>query len=89
MSESKHQKNLIKQYKDDGWLVIRLRDAPTTISQTGTPDLLCLKPNGLGDSQVKFIEVKDTGKTASKLQEYHIKKLREFGFDCEINQKPG
>lgn len=88
MSESKHQRKLIDKYKSEGWLVLRLRDTPTSISQTGTPDLLVMKMNNLGFAEVKFIEVKSATGKLSKLQEFHISKLEEMGFEVEVNFEP-
>lgn len=89
MSESAYQRKLIKQYESEGWTVIRLRDAPTSVAQTGTPDLLVMRSwDTPGLAEVKFIEVKNTGGKVSKLQEVHMKLLKQRGFDVEVNYKP-
>jgi len=88
MSESAYQRKLIKQYESEGWTVLRLRDAPTSVAQTGTPDLLVIRPwDTKGVAEVKFIEVKNTGGKVSKLQEVHMRLLTERGFECEVNYK--
>lgn len=86
MKESKIQANIMSELEEDGWLVIRLKVASTTVSKTGTPDLLALKPDkSSGLYSAKFIEVKTDKGDTSPLQKYAIKKLREqFGFDVEV-----
>jgi Holliday junction resolvase len=86
-AESKYQAKLKRQYEDDGWLVIRMITATTTIIKSGVPDLLALKPNGDGTHQVKFIEVKAKNGKASPLQDYAIRKLNELGYPAEISRE--
>ena len=75
MTESKIQSKRIKQLEEDGWYVIKL----TVTNKNGIPDLIAIKPD-----KVLFVECKTkTGKT-SKLQEYRIKELNEYGFTTEI-----
>jgi Holliday junction resolvase len=76
MLESKIQAKIIKRFTDAGYLVIKL----IKTSKNGIPDLMALK-----DGKTIFIEVKRPllGKL-SKVQEYRIKELKEYGFDTLI-----
>jgi len=84
MTEAKYQKKIWDEHVKDGWIAIRLRDAPTSIAQTGTPDLLFIRPHSLGLHQVKFVEVKSSKGKLSTIQTYHIKKLNELGIKAEV-----
>ena len=86
-TESKYQLKLRRDLESKGWLVIRLLVAPTSIAATGTPDLLALKPCQGGRCVVKFIEVKAKNGKTSPLQEFHIKKLKEFGFEAIVDRE--
>jgi Holliday junction resolvase len=76
MLESKIQAKIIKRFTDSGYMVIKL----IKTSKNGIPDLMALK-----DGKTIFIEVKRPllGKL-SKVQEYRIKELKEYGFDTLI-----
>jgi Holliday junction resolvase len=76
MLESKIQAKIIKRFTDAGYLVIKL----IKTSKNGIPDLMILK-----DGKVLFVEVKRPllGKL-SKVQEYRIKELKEYGFETLI-----
>lgn len=76
MLESKIQAKIIKRFTDAGYLVIKL----IKTSKNGIPDLMALK-----DGKVLFVEVKRPllGKL-SKVQEYRIKELKEYGFQTLI-----
>jgi hypothetical protein len=76
MLESKIQAKIIKRFTDAGYLVIKL----IKTSRNGIPDLMILK-----DGKVLFVEVKRPllGKL-SKVQEYRIKELKEYGFETLI-----
>lgn len=76
MLESKIQAKIIKRFTDGGYMVIKL----IKTSKNGIPDLMALK-----DGKVLFVEVKRPllGKL-SKVQEYRIKELKEYGFDTLI-----
>jgi Holliday junction resolvase len=76
MLESKIQAKIIKRFTDAGYLVIKL----IKTSKNGIPDLMALK-----DGKTIFIEVKRPllGKL-SKVQEYRIKELKEYGFETLI-----
>ena len=86
-AESKYQRKLKKQYEADGWLIIRLITATSTVAQTGIPDLLALKPISDGVCKVRFIEVKANKGKVSSIQEYHIAQLKKLGFDVEIDRE--
>jgi Holliday junction resolvase len=76
MLESKIQAKIIKRFADAGYMVIKL----IKTSKNGIPDLMALK-----DGKVLFVEVKRPllGKL-SKVQEYRIKELKEYGFETLI-----
>ena len=76
MLESKIQAKIIKRFTDAGYMVIKL----IKTSKNGIPDLMALK-----DGKTIFIEVKRPllGKL-SKVQEYRIKELKEYGFETLI-----
>ena len=71
LKESIIQKKIRLQYEADGWLVVKIIQT----TKNGWPDLQCHK----GATTV-FIETKATSKTASPLQKYRHKQLREKGF---------
>lgn len=79
MSESKYQSKVIKKLEDEGFYVLKL----IRTNKSGIPDIVALKPN-----EVRFIEVKGTKTPVSKLQEYRIKELTEFGFNATIDREP-
>lgn len=76
MLESKIQAKVIKRYTDQGYFVVKL----IKTNKNGIPDLMMLK-----DGKVLFVEVKRPiiGKL-SKVQEYRIKELKEYGFETLI-----
>jgi Holliday junction resolvase len=76
MLESKIQAKIIKRFTDEGYFVIKL----IKTNKNGIPDLMILK-----DGKTIFIEVKRpmVGKL-SKVQEYRIKELKEYGFETLI-----
>ena len=76
MLENKIQAKIIKRFTDQGYFVIKL----VKTNKNGIPDLMALK-----DGKVLFVEVKRPllGKL-SKVQEYRIKELKEYGFDTLI-----
>jgi hypothetical protein len=71
LKESIIQKKIRLQYEADGWLVVKIIQT----TKNGWPDLQLHKNN-----TTIFIETKATGKTASPLQRYRHKQLREKGF---------
>jgi Holliday junction resolvase len=76
MLENKIQAKIIKRFADQGYFVIKL----VKTNKNGIPDLMALK-----DGKTIFIEVKRPllGKL-SKVQEYRIKELKEYGFETLI-----
>lgn len=77
MTEQQIQSKVIKRLENDGWYVIKL----IKTNKNGIPDLLAIKP-----PFVKFIEVKKpkTG-ILSKLQEYRINELKQFGINTIVS----
>lgn len=71
LKESIIQKRVRLLYEKDGWLVVKFIQT----TKNGWPDLGCFK-----NSIAVFIETKATGKTASPLQLYRHKQLRQKGF---------
>jgi Holliday junction resolvase len=70
---SKYQSKIIKQYKLDGWIVIKT----IKLSDSGYPDLFIFK-----DSKAIFIEVKEKTDTLKEIQKYRIDQLIKQGFDA-------
>jgi Holliday junction resolvase len=70
---SNYQSKIIKQYKLDGWIVIKT----IKLSDSGYPDLFLFK-----DSKAIFIEVKEKKDTLKPLQKLRIDQLIEQGFDA-------
>lgn len=86
--ESVYQRKVINHLQEEGWFVMRLLDVTTTVSKSGTPDLLALKPSRDGLFEAQFIEVKRKGGKVSKLQEFTLRKLREdFGFNAFVDEE--
>lgn len=67
---SKFQNKVIKEYEDNGYLVIKLHKT----NKNGIPDLQCIK-EGLST----FIECKEANDTLKPLQKYRIDELRLAG----------
>lgn len=74
---SKHQQRVIKEYQDNGWIVVKL--IKTTMN--GIPDLLCLK-----DGKAIFVECKEKTDRLSELQKYRIEQLKKAGFEAFENK---
>lgn len=74
MKETIFQSKLVKKYKEQGYMVIRLRST----DPTGIPDLLLIK-----DSEVIFVEVKTDSKL-SEIQKLRIKELREHKIKVKV-----
>lgn len=72
MSESKFQRQVIKEYEAKGYYVIKL----VRTNKNGIMDLLALKPK----EEPIFIEVKGKDTPQSALQKYREEELRKFGF---------
>lgn len=67
---SKFQSKIIKQYKDNGYLVVKI----IRFSDNGWPDLQCIK-----DGVSTWIECKEANDTLKDLQKYRIDQLNNFG----------
>tara|TARA_R100001443_G_scaffold116885_2_gene138942 strand:+ start:94 stop:333 length:240 start_codon:yes stop_codon:yes gene_type:complete len=76
MTEQQIQAKRIKQLESDGYYVIKL----VKTNKNGIPDILAIPPN----SDVLFSEVKTPKGKVSKLQEYRLKELEEYGFRTEV-----
>jgi Holliday junction resolvase len=71
MTEQQVQTKLIKELESKGYYVIKL----VKTNKNGIPDLIAIPKN----SDVEFYEVKRHGGKLSKLQEYRIKELNNYG----------
>jgi Holliday junction resolvase len=70
------QAKRIKQLEAEGYYVIKL----ITTNKNGIPDLIAIHPE-LG---VLFSEIKTEKGRLSKLQEYRLKELEQYGFRTEV-----
>jgi|TARA_R110000787_G_scaffold36651_6_gene93424 Holliday junction resolvase len=76
MTEQQIQSKRIKQLEAEGYYVIKL----VKTNKNGIPDVLAIPPN----SGVVFSEIKTKSGRLSKLQEYRLKELEEYGFRTEV-----
>ena len=76
MTEQQIQSKRIKQLESEGYYVIKL----VKTNKNGIPDLIAIPPN----CNVLFSEVKRPDGKVSKLQEYRLKELKDYGFKTEI-----
>ena len=76
MTEQQIQTKKIKELEDSGYYVIKL----IKTNKNGIPDVLALHP----DYGIEFYEIKTKKGKVSKLQEYRMKELKEYGFTAEI-----
>ena len=76
MTEQQIQTKKIKELEADGYFVIKLIKS----NKNGLPDVLALNP----DYGIEFYEIKTKKGKVSKLQEYRIKELKEYGFTAEV-----
>ena len=76
MTEQQIQSRRIKELEAQGYYVIKL----VKTNKNGIPDLIAIPPN----SNVLFSEIKRPQGKVSKLQEYRLKELDEYGFNTEI-----
>ena len=70
-SEKTLEARLVREIERRGGMALKY----TSQYHRGIPDRICLLPGGLS----VFVELKSTGKKATKLQEYAMKKLAEMG----------
>jgi len=76
MTEQQVQSKKIKELESEGYYVIKL----IKTNKNGIPDLVALKKD-----EVLFVEVKAKNGVLSKLQEYRIKELNEYGIKTEVH----
>jgi Holliday junction resolvase len=76
MTEQQIQKKKIDELEALGFFVIKL----IKTNKNGIPDVLALHP----ERGIKFYEIKTPKGKVSKLQEYRIKQLKEYGFSAEV-----
>ncbi len=76
MTEQQIQSRRIKELEAQGYYVIKL----VKTNKNGIPDLIAIPPN----SNVLFSEIKRPEGKVSKLQEYRLKELEDYGFNTEI-----
>ena len=76
MTEQQIQSRRIKELEAKGYYVIKL----VKTNKNGIPDLIAIPPN----SNVLFSEIKRPEGKVSKLQEYRLKELDDYGFNTEI-----
>jgi len=76
MTEQQIQTKRIKELESEGYYVIKL----IKTNKNGIPDIVAIPPN----SNVIFSEVKTPKGKVSKLQEYRLKELDEYGFRTEV-----
>jgi|TARA_R110000787_G_scaffold134120_2_gene246524 Holliday junction resolvase len=76
MTEQQIQSKRIKELESQGYYVLKL----IKTNKNGIPDLVAFKPN----ADVLFSEVKTPKGKVSKLQEYRLKELDEYGFRTEV-----
>ena len=76
MTEQQIQLKKIKELEQAGYYVIKL----IKTNKNGIPDLIAIPRN----ATVLFSEVKTPKGRVSKLQEYRLRELKEYGFKTEI-----
>ena len=76
MTEQQIQSKRIKELESQGYYVVKLLKT----NKNGIPDLIAIPPN----SNVLFSEIKRPSGKVSKLQEYRLKELKDYGFNTEI-----
>lgn len=78
-SEKTLERKLSAEIKKLGGMAVKLAFG----GFSGLPDRICLLPGGI----VFFVEVKTTGKKATKLQIFMHKKLRKLDFEVYVVDK--
>ncbi|MCP3700274.1 MAG: VRR-NUC domain-containing protein [Aliivibrio sp.] len=76
ITESQLQNKRIKELEKQGYYVIKTK----LTNKNGIPDIIAIAPN----SNVLFCEVKTKTGKVSKLQEYRLKELEDYGFKTEV-----
>jgi len=76
MTEQQIQAKRIKQLESKGYYVIKL----IKTNKNGIPDVIAIAPG----SDVIFSEIKKPKGKVSKLQDYRLKELNDYGFTAEV-----
>ena len=76
MTEQQIQSKRIKQLESEGYYVLKL----IKTNKNGIPDLVAIPP----DSGVLFSEIKRPAGKLSRLQEYRLKELNQYGIRTEV-----
>ena len=76
MTEQQIQKKRIDELEAEGYYVIKL----IKTNKNGIPDVIAI-PHG---ADVIFSEIKKPNGKVSKLQEYRLKELEDYGFTVEV-----
>ncbi len=76
MTEQQIQAKRIKQLESKGYYVIKL----IKTNKNGIPDVIAIAPG----SDVIFSEIKKPKGKVSKLQDYRLKELKDYGFTAEV-----
>jgi len=76
MTEQQIQKKRIDQLTKEGYYVLKL----ISTNKPGIPDLVAMHP----EKGILFSEVKTPKGRLSKLQEFRLKELEEYGFRTEV-----
>ena len=76
MTEQQIQKKKIDELEMLGYYVIKL----IKTNKNGIPDVLAIHP----EHGVEFYEIKTKKGKVSKLQEYRLKELREYGVTAKV-----
>jgi len=76
MTEQQIQTKKIKELEALGYYVIKL----IKTNKNGIPDILAIHP----EFGVEFYEIKTKKGKVSKLQEYRLKELRNYGVTAEV-----
>jgi Holliday junction resolvase len=76
MTEQQIQKKRIDQLEKEGYYVLKL----IKTNKNGIPDVVAMHP----EKGVLFSEIKTPKGRLSKIQEYRLKEIKEYGFDVEV-----
>lgn len=76
MTEQQIQKKRIDQLEKEGYYVLKL----IKTNKNGIPDVVAMHP----EKGVLFSEIKTPKGKLSKIQEYRLKEIKNYGFDVEV-----
>lgn len=76
MTEQQIQKKRIDQLEKEGYYVLKL----IKTNKNGIPDVVAMHP----EKGVLFSEIKTPKGRLSKIQEYRLKEIKNYGFDVEV-----